>query len=81
LDASPTPSSKGEGIVSYLYNPNGNLTVMHLAEYDRLGAQIGALCGERDFSRSINITLGASVCSRCSEIAHEIQSAKTAKEG
>lgn len=59
--------------MSYLYNPNGNLTVMHLAEYDRLGAQIGALCGEKDFTRSCNLPLGRPICEKCNRIAVEIQ--------
>lgn len=59
--------------MTYLYNPNGNLTVMHLAEYNRLGAQVGALCGEREFSRSCNLPLGQPICSRCREIAAEIE--------
>jgi len=62
--------------MGYLYNPNGFATVMHLAEYDRLGAQIGALCGETEFSRSCNLPLGQPICSRCQEIAAEIMKEK-----
>lgn len=58
--------------MTYLYNPNGNLTVMHLAEYNRLGAQVGALCGEREFSRSCNLPLGQPICGRCQKIADDI---------
>lgn len=58
--------------MTYLYNPKGNRTVMHLAEYNRLGAQIGALCGERQFTRSCNLPLGQPICGRCREVEAEI---------
>lgn len=59
--------------MGYLYNPNGPLTVMHLPEYNRLGAQIGALCGERQFSRSCNLPLGQPICERCNAGAVQIE--------
>lgn len=52
----------------FLYHPNGPATLMHIADHDRLGAVIGALCGEREFSRSCNLPLGCQVCGECSRI-------------
>ncbi|MBO9377880.1 hypothetical protein GG804_13990 [Sphingomonas histidinilytica] len=57
----------------FLYNPNGPLTVMHLADYNRLGVVVGALCGKGEFSRSCNLPLGQPVCTACSQAAAEIE--------
>lgn len=59
--------------MTYLFNPNGDLTVMHLADHDRLGAVIGALCGETDFSRSCNLPLGRAICTKCKEVDSAVQ--------
>ena len=59
--------------MTFLYNPNGNRTVMHLAEYSRLGAQIGALCGEKQISRACNLPLGQPIFERCREVAAEFE--------
>ncbi|TZG25634.1 hypothetical protein [Sphingomonas montanisoli] len=57
----------------FLYNPNGDLTVMHMADYNRLGAIVGSLCGERDFQRSCNLPLGCTICSDCRQTAFDIE--------
>lgn len=58
--------------MTFLYHPNGAMTVMHLADYNRLGAVVGALCGEGGFSRSCNLPLGRTICSDCQQAAAEI---------
>ncbi|TZG24901.1 hypothetical protein [Sphingomonas montanisoli] len=57
----------------FLFNPAGDQTIMHLAEYDRLGGIVGALCGKRDFLRSCNLPLGRARCAACAQIEARIQ--------
>lgn len=59
--------------MTYIFNPNGDLTVMHLADHNRLGAIVGALCGARGFSRSCNLPLGQPVCTDCQRVMRQFE--------
>ena len=43
--------------------------VMHLAEYNRSGEIIGALCGSKRLNTSINLPLGLPICKECQKQA------------